>query len=480
VSTRTAPLRGSARRRCLACPVLAWSYIAQESVGFAWVSGGRGGRLRAKNDRLSGTAVVPAPRGEVIPAREEVATTLRSALSDLTRSEQRGRTLALRILQIHEVTSRLASALTLAEVFETVLDFGERELSASAVGVFLDAGSGAVHLAALRGERASAACAIASQAIERQEGVFFESYDTATGVDGAPFGSFAALPLHREGETIGALGFGFSSACTFGPEDRLLLLSLAAQVSVSIERARLYDAARASASELAQTVRWHELFAGTLAHDLRNPLSAIMSAANLALMTAETDEPMSAEALATRVLRSGERMARMISQLLDVSRIRLGAPIALDRKTQELSLIVRGVIDELAVHHRDRSIELHCAGDTEGVWDREKLSQVFSNLITNALIHGARGEPVRVDIDGRAQPEIEVRVHNAGAIDPELAAHLFEPPHGSHRTRERASDGLGLGLFIVRHFVEVHGGRVEVRSSELEGTSFCVYLPRRA
>jgi len=225
--------------------------------------------------------------------------------------------------------------------------------------------------------------------------------------------------------------------------------------------------------DLLRTVRFSEMFVGILGHDLRNPLSAITTAASLLMRRAETDKVARP---ATRILSSAGRMARMIDQLLDFTRIRLGQGLPLARSANDLAEVCQTAADEL--DGDPRRIELHASGDTAGAWDGDRLLQLVSNLVGNALAHGARTAPVAVTVDGKRLEEVTLTVENAGAIPPEILHVIFEPFRSGKDRKEDQSSGLGLGLYISHEIVLAHSGSIEVRSTQEEGTRFTVRLPR--
>ena len=116
-------------------------------------------------------------------------------------------------------------------------------------------------------------------------------------------------------------------------------------------------------------------------------------------------------------------------------------------------------------------------GDSVGAWDPDRLAQVFSNLLGNAVQHGVAAGGVKVHIDGSAPERVRVAVHNQGCIPPHLFPRVFEPMSGAE-TRRSGSHGLGLGLFITEQVARAHGGAVSVESTEELGTTFTVWLPR--
>jgi signal transduction histidine kinase len=181
--------------------------------------------------------------------------------------------------------------------------------------------------------------------------------------------------------------------------------------------------------------------------------------------------------LATRMYSSAQRMSRMISQLSDLTRIRVGRGLPLDRKDVNVAALCASVIEELRTAHPDVTIQLTRDGDATGQWDQDRLLQVFSNLIGNAVRHAGALGPISIHVDGRHESQVAVVTRNGGVIPPEMVPVLFEPFRGSFQ-RGRGTEGLGLGLYISQQIVLAHGGRIEAASTETEGTRFEVTLHR--
>jgi len=221
--------------------------------------------------------------------------------------------------------------------------------------------------------------------------------------------------------------------------------------------------------------RSRALLLGVLGHDLRNPLSAIVTGARLLEHRAESDEIATP---ARRILSSAQRMARMIDQLLDVTRIRQGQGIPLRRAPVDLARICALAVEELErPGNGPATVEL--LGDASGSWDGDRLMQLLSNLVGNALAHGTPGTPVVVRIDGTGAV-VRLDVCNAGAVPADVLPFVFQPMHGASGDGERMQrgSGLGLGLFISRGIVVAHGGTIDVVSSEADGTRVTITLPR--
>jgi len=220
--------------------------------------------------------------------------------------------------------------------------------------------------------------------------------------------------------------------------------------------------------------RAREIFVGMLGHDLRNPLNAIAMASQQLLLHPEHLDPVHRR-LVVRIQSSATRIERMADDLLDFTRGRIGGGVPLTIKPVDLAGIVNDVVDEFREAFPDREVRAEPGpGDLDGEWDGDRLAQVVSNLIANALEHG--GDPIVV----RARPDgdtVTIEVENQGEMPEHLGSRVFDPFVSLHATRS-GRRGLGLGLYIVREIARAHGGSVEAVSSR-GATFFRVVLPRR-
>ncbi len=225
-----------------------------------------------------------------------------------------------------------------------------------------------------------------------------------------------------------------------------------------------------------------EMFLAILGHDLRSPLSAIIMSAEFMLETKELKEPHLT--LASRIASSSARMQRMIGDLLDFTRSRLGGGIPIRRADMSMDKAVHDAVAEIASAHPDRTIEIDARGGERGEWDCARITQALTNLIGNALDHGSKETVVSVDVGGD-DTEATIAIHNRGAgIAPELLAGIFGPMKARGMAATAATSGaygnLGLGLYIAERIVNAHQGHIEVDSSDARGTTFTVHLPRFA
>jgi signal transduction histidine kinase len=255
---------------------------------------------------------------------------------------------------------------------------------------------------------------------------------------------------------------------------QLLLSSVRSAVRARQRQYQMRDLYR----DLERAVQLSDMFVSILGHDLRTPLGAMTLAAE-AIVRGSPD----ARALrpAGRILTSAERMKRMIEQLLDLARVRQGHGIPLHLGRVHLGELCRQAVQELEDANPQASLVLQNTGNVSGTWDADRLAQVVSNLVGNAVQHGTKGRPITVDVDGTDESTVRLRVHNFGSVPPEALPTLFEPfkRMAAHTMSAAGKTGLGLGLFIAREIARAHGGDVGVQSSE-ERTTFEVTLPRDA
>lgn len=243
------------------------------------------------------------------------------------------------------------------------------------------------------------------------------------------------------------------------------------------ETARALMAQNAALAEKSRIQEFQERFLAILGHDLRNPLASIDMGAGL--LRDQLSDPGAIRIL-DRMRSSSTRMTRMIEQILDLTRSRLAGGLEMFAERMDLCATLTQIVDEMRTAYPTRRIELEC-GQVCGVWDRDRLEQLFSNLIGNGIVHGDPSRPLTVRVTTGAH-EVYVAVHNHGPpIPPELLSKLFDPfRRGERESRVANTAGLGLGLYISKEIVRAHGGALTVESSAAQGTTFSVTLPIQA
>lgn len=268
-----------------------------------------------------------------------------------------------------------------------------------------------------------------------------------------------------EGYESGAVDF------LYKPIDAHILRSKA-DVFFQLDRQRQQLARELEAK--SEHLRLNELFLGVLGHDLRNPLTTVLTSAEY---LRQSEDPKIAK-FGGWIHASGERMSRLIEDTLDLVRMRVGGGIQLHTGTMDLGDVVGRIIDELRTAHPDHRFNFRRAGNLSGIWDADRIAQVASNLIGNAARHGTAGSDITIDARG-SDSGVVLTVANQGTIEPDLLPCIFDPFRGTRDRHRGRYGGLGLGLYIVQQVVLAHGGRIDVRSDD-DTTTFMVELPHSA
>lgn len=237
--------------------------------------------------------------------------------------------------------------------------------------------------------------------------------------------------------------------------------------------------AKAVASYTRRVDESRDMFLAILSHDLRNPLSAIAMSAE---MLPEASRPdAKSTRLATQILGSAEIMSRMISDLLDYTRTRLGAGMPVEPAPMDLGSLCNEVADEFRSANPALRLPFDAAGDLGGEWDPARLRQVVSNLLGNAIQHGEANTPVELKLRGD-HAGVTLAIRNRGTPVPQGELRkIFDPlvrGAGAQTPRQNRPGSIGLGLYIARELVVAHGGTIDVTSSAEAGTVFTVRLPR--
>lgn len=220
------------------------------------------------------------------------------------------------------------------------------------------------------------------------------------------------------------------------------------------------------------------LFLGVLGHDLRNPIAAASMAANLVGKMGGITERQSN--LLTQILSATERVTHILNDVLDITRSSFGMEMPISKNRMDMAVLAREIVEETCTISKNRIINLSMAGQTEGNWDRARMGQVLSNILGNAVQYSSKDTAISVAVDGTGA-DVLISVHNEGDPIPQgKMKSIFESlTRGLHGEDDQVgSANLGLGLYIAKKIVEAHHGKLEVVSSQEEGTTFTVRLSK--
>jgi signal transduction histidine kinase len=293
--------------------------------------------------------------------------------------------------------------------------------------------------------------------------------------DGTPYTPHAVIiaPLLARKRTLGAITcILLSPERRYGLVDLTLIEDLAHRVALALDNARLYH-------KLQEAVRVRDEFLSIASHELKTPLTSLLGYARLLRGLGESEAPISErERRGIRIIaEQSDRLNKLINALLDISRIRTGR-LSIEHAPVDLVALTRRVVDEVQVVLEQHCIELDTAHSTllvEG--DMLRLEQVLQNLLQNAIKYSPEGGSVRVRLERRERWACLIVIDHGIGIPPEALTHMFQPFYRAPNTLERPIVGMGIGLYVVKEIVTLHGGEVDVTSAEGEGSTFVVRLP---
>jgi PAS domain S-box-containing protein len=291
--------------------------------------------------------------------------------------------------------------------------------------------------------------------------------------------SLIGAPLMVEDRVIGIIHVDTLEPHRFTQDDVKLLQLAADRVAIAIERTRLYEAEQRARLEAETANRLKDDFLATISHELRSPLNSILGWVAL-LREGKLSEQATASALKT-VERSARAQNRIISDLLDVARI-VNGQLRLNMRTLEPGPIIEAGVEAVRPAAEAKGVLLRMDLDCKAgpiATDSDRLQQIVWNLVSNAIKFTSKGGIVEVRLR-RVGLDVELVVTDTGAgISPEFLGFVFERFRQADSSSTRKQGGLGLGLAIVRHLVELHGGTIRVESEGVgKGSVFVVRLPR--
>jgi PAS domain S-box-containing protein len=311
-----------------------------------------------------------------------------------------------------------------------------------------------------------------------------------------PVRSYLAAPvISRSGEVIGGLFFGHSTPGVFTERSEQLIVGLAAQAAIGIDNSRLYEELKRAAKErellleAEQVARMQaertnvakDQFLAVLSHELRTPINAVLGWSQIL----KKIEPGSSDFIngITVIERNARLQVQLIEDLLDVSKI-LSGKIRLDVQRVDLQEVMQAAVASLRHSAEVKGLRLQIildplAGPVRG--DPARLQQCISNLLTNAIKFTPKGGTVQVSLE-RVNSHLEASVTDSGiGIKPEFLPYVFQRFSQQDASTTRAFGGLGIGLSIVKHLVEMHGGTIRAKSAgEGKGSTFSIELPLMA
>ncbi len=297
--------------------------------------------------------------------------------------------------------------------------------------------------------------------------------------------AYSCQPLIAQGKLFGTLGFGSQSRTTFTTAETKLFQALCDQIAIALERAELVSSLQQQTEDLSQLNRLKDEFLAALSHELRTPLNPILGWTTL--MRSQRLTPAKATEALAIIERNTRQQIALVENLLDVSSAIQGK-LNLQFQEVDLTLMLNAAIDTVRIASQAKDIAIECQGllSFQPIGDGDRLQQVFWNLLSNAIKFTPPGGKVNVQlsslVDDNANGYAQVCISDNGiGIDAEFLPHVFERFQQADGTSTRKYGGLGLGLAIVQHLVELHGGTITASSPGIgQGATFTVKLPVRS
>ncbi|MEH2265627.1 GAF domain-containing protein [Nostoc sp.] len=290
--------------------------------------------------------------------------------------------------------------------------------------------------------------------------------------------AWISIPLMVEGSAVGGISLGFNELQQLSGEDRAFIFAVAQQCAQAIARAHLYEAELTARNAAESANRIKDEFLAVLSHELRTPLNPILGWTKL-MRTRKLDQATSDRALEI-IERNAKLQTQLIEDLLDVSRI-LQGKLNLNFERINLVSVIEAAIETVRLSAQAKSIEIQTiieSGVGPVLGDANRLQQVIWNILSNAIKFTPIGGQVKIKLE-QVGSQVQIRVTDTGkGIAPEFLPYVFDYFRQADGATTRKFGGLGLGLAIVRHLVELHGGTVQADSlGEGQGATFTVKLP---
>ncbi|MEH2044474.1 hybrid sensor histidine kinase/response regulator [Nostoc sp.] len=438
---------------------------------------------------------------EELAGRAAIAVDNARLYREAQQSQQAALRAASRTTRLQAITAALSESLTPTQVAEVIVEQGMAALGASFVFVALLTQSGTeLEIVRTVGEQQEIvdssrrfsinAPAPLAEAVRTKQPIWQKPTETrvarysnlAQEYAQYNYGAWISIPLIIEGRAIGGMSLAFTEIQKFNQDDRAFMLALAQQCAQAMERARLYEAEQTARKAAENANRIKDEFLAVLSHELRSPLNPILGWSKL-LQTKKLDEKTIPQALKT-IERNAKLQAQLIEDLLDISRI-LQGKISLNIYPVDLTSVISAAMETVRLSAEAKSIEMHISLEPnlgQVLGDSSRLQQIVWNLLSNAVKFTPEGGRVDIRLSSCSKSNSNsaiIQVSDTGkGIDPNFLPYVFEYFRQENSSTTRKFGGLGLGLAIVRHLVELHGGTVQVESEgEDRGATFTVRLP---
>ena len=431
--------------------------------------------------------------------------------TETQQSQQAALRAASRTARLQAITAALSESITPAQVAEVIVEQGMAALGASSALVALLSKSGTqLEIVRAVGYEQEAVdswrqfsihtSAPLAEAVRTKQPIWQEPTTTrvaryshlAQEYARYNYRAWISIPLLIEGRAIGGMSLAFAEIQEFNQDDQPFILALTQQCAQAMERARLYEAEQTAREAAENANRIKDEFLAVLSHELRSPLNPILGWSKL-LQTKKLDEKTIPQALKT-IERNARLQAQLIEDLLDISRI-LQGKLSLNIYPVDLTSVISAAMETVRLSAEAKSIEIHISLEPhlgQVLGDSGRLQQVVWNLLSNAVKFTPAGGRVDIRLEkvkgigDRVESTennlvfyAQIAVSDTGkGIDPNFLPYVFEYFRQENSSTTRKFGGLGLGLAIVRHLVELHGGTVQVESEgEDMGATFTVRLP---
>ncbi|ALF56004.1 ATPase [Nostoc piscinale CENA21] len=443
---------------------------------------------------------------DTLPAMHGYPATCIFVFQDITKLKQAEKALSIgnqRLQLLFSTASALLSSQQPVALIDSVFSHLQEQISLDVYFNFLiEDNSQIMRLASYGGVTAEIAKeieflefgqAVCGTVAQYRQSIYVENVEQSTDPKTALIRSFGvkayfSYPLIAQGKLFGTLSFGSCSRNFFSENQRSVMQAICDQIAIAMERASLITSLQQQTEQLQQANRMKDEFLAILSHELRSPLNAILGWAQL-LRSRKLNETQISKALET-IERNARMQTQMIEDLLDISRMIRGK-LRLKVATCNLITIIESTIETVTLAAQAKEIELqffqanHEKSQFLISGDSDRLQQIIWNLLSNAIKFTPQGGKVEIQLARSVTHHSEsisyaqIKIIDTGiGINSEFLPYVFDRFRQADSSSTRAHGGLGLGLAIVRHLVELHGGTITVDSpGEGQGTTFTVKLP---